>query len=151
MSVFGQVAAEAFPQAKDLLPFEFTVKGPPVSHQTANRSRLQAWKRRVREAASAVWRHPDPPSSRAVTFSMTYFHEGSSPDVDNLIKPVQDALEGLVYLDDGQVVDTRSRRKSLDGSYRIRGASPVLLLAFAEGHEFLHIRVEENRSSPEPV
>ena len=86
-----------------------------------------------------------------MTFSVTYFYEGTTPDVDNVIKPIQDAPEGIAYVNDKQVADTRSRKKSLDGSYRIRGASPVLLLAFAEGVEFLYIRIEPYSPSPEPL
>ena len=79
----------------------------------------------------------------AVSVTITYYYEDSSPDVDNIIKPIQDALIGVVFNDDDQVVDTKSRKRLIDGSFRIRGASSVLLSAFADGDDFLHIKVDE--------
>ena len=125
-----------------MLPFEFTIKGPPVSHQTKNRQRLQQWKADVTVAAAAAWTSANPIGDE-VAVTITYYYEDSSPDVDNIIKPIQDALIGVVFNDDDQVVDTKSRKRLIDGSFRIRGASAVLLSAFADGDDFLHIKVDE--------
>lgn len=125
-----------------MLPFEFTIKGPPVSHQTKNRKRLQQWKASVTVAATAAWSHAAPVADE-VAVTITYYYEDSSPDVDNIIKPIQDALIGVVFNDDDQVVDTKSRKRLINGSFRIRGASAVLLSAFADGDDFLHIKVDE--------
>jgi crossover junction endodeoxyribonuclease RusA len=125
-----------------MLPFEFTIKGPPVSSQTRNRQRLQAWKADVRQAALARVQHDAQPVVDPVRISMTYYYEGDTPDVDNIIKPIQDALNGVVFVDDQQLAETKSRKRPLDGSYQIKGASAVLLSAFSEAKEFLHVRVE---------
>lgn len=125
-----------------MLPFEFTIKGPPVSQQTRSRQRLQQWKAAVALAATSTWSHPNAVAD-AVAVTITYYYEGSSPDVDNIIKPIQDALIGIVFNDDDQVFDTKSRKRLINGSYRIRGASAVLLSAFADGDEFLHIKVDK--------
>jgi crossover junction endodeoxyribonuclease RusA len=125
-----------------MLPFEFTIKGPPVSHQTRNKQRLRQWKNDVAAAATAAWPHPNAVTDD-VSVTITYYYEGASPDVDNIIKPIQDALIGIVFNDDDQVVDTKSRKRLIDGSFRIRGASAVLLSAFADGDDFLHIKVDE--------
>jgi len=82
------------------------------------------------------------PVADAVQITITYYYEGDSPDVDNIIKPIQDAMNGVVFVDDRQVQQTRSRRRPLNGSYQIKGASGVLLQGFAAGRDFLHIRVE---------
>jgi len=124
-----------------LLPFEFTIKGPPVSVQTRNTRRLQAWKQEVRAAAEARLPTGSLPVNGNVVVVITYYYDGDSPDVDNIIKPIQDALIGLVYVDDSQVVETKSRKKSVNGSYKIRGVASVLLMAFASGDDFLHIRI----------
>lgn len=126
-----------------MLPIEFTIKGTPVSAQTRNRARLQTWKQRVRAAANVVLN----PDSRAiqgdVCVTITYYYEGESPDVDNIIKPIQDALNGIVFEDDVQVIETKSRKRLINGSYRIRGVSSVLLVAFSDGDEFVHVKVYE--------
>lgn len=127
-----------------MLPFEFTIQGPPVSNQTRNRTRLQQWKLDVRAAAQARVIPGAVPAADAVQITITYYYEGDSPDVDNIIKPIQDALNGIVFVDDAQVAETKSRKRLLNGSYQIKGASGVLLQGFAAGVGFLHIRVESN-------
>ena len=57
--------------------------------------------------------------------------------------PSTDALNGVVFVDDAQCHETKSRKRPLNGSYQIKGASGVLLHAFSNGDEFLHVRVEE--------
>ena len=77
----------------------------------------------------------------AVALSIVYYYEGDSPDVDNIIKPIQDALEGVVYGDDAQVVKAESSKVSIDGSFTIRGASATLLQAFSERDPFVYVQV----------
>jgi Holliday junction resolvase RusA-like endonuclease len=127
-----------------MLPFEFTIQGPPVSHQTRNRQRLQQWKIDVAAAARAVLPGGSVPVPDPVEITITYYYEGDSPDVDNIIKPIQDALNGVVFVDDAQVAETKSRKRPLNGSYQIKGASGVLLQGFASGVGFLHVRVLGN-------
>ncbi len=124
-----------------MIPFEFSIDGPPVSLQTRRRASLEAWKGKVRREAEAAWVSGDPPSQEEVCVRITYFYENEAPDVDNIIKPIQDALIGLVYEDDAQVSDTSSRKSKIDGAFRIRGVSPELAVKLAVGREFLRIRV----------
>ena len=77
-----------------------------------------------------------------VAISVVYYYEGETPDVDNIIKPIQDALNGVVYVDDGQIVKTSSAKARIDGSYRIGGASATLLLAFSNNDPFVYVRVD---------
>jgi len=127
-----------------MLPFEFTIQGPPVSNQTRNRARLQQWKQEVRAAAQGRVLAGAAAVADEVQITITYYYEGDSPDVDNIIKPIQDALNGLVFVDDAQLAETKSRKRPLNGSYQIKGASGVLLEGFSAGVGFLHIRVERN-------
>ena len=127
-----------------MFPFEFIVDGPPVSHQTRRPERLQAWKQFVRKAASRRWPSDVPPSKMQLKILVSYFHDGVAVrmDNDNMIKPIQDALNGLVYEDDRQITDTQVRKTDINGSFRVRGMSPVLAEGFVKGVEFLYIRVE---------
>ncbi|MCL6435837.1 MAG: RusA family crossover junction endodeoxyribonuclease [Leptolyngbyaceae cyanobacterium HOT.MB2.61] len=130
-----------------MLPFEFVVIGKPVSHQTKDRKRLQAWKTVVRSTAEACWKSSTP-TGVPVRVVITHYYdaepgdESGVPDSDNIVKPVRDALNGLIYVDDYQVTDFVSRRRSLNGSFRVKGMSPVLAEGFCSGQEFLHIRIE---------
>jgi crossover junction endodeoxyribonuclease RusA len=35
-----------------------------------------------------------------VEFQVTYYYQEVAPDVGNLAKPIEDALNGMVYVDD---------------------------------------------------
>jgi Holliday junction resolvase RusA-like endonuclease len=95
-----------------MLPFEFVVEGPPVSQQTRRRDRLPPWRDAVRSAAALLWSADDAPVEQDVTVEMTHFFIGAPGDVDNFPKPVLDALEGLVFLDDRQVSELVTRKAS---------------------------------------
>jgi crossover junction endodeoxyribonuclease RusA len=64
-------------------------------------------------------------------------------DNDNMLKPIQDALIGLVYTDDKLITDTFVRKTSIDGTFRIRRESMVFLEAMSRGDEFLHIVIDD--------
>ena len=91
-----------------MLPFEFTVEGPPVSQQAENRARLQEWRRRVHSAAVQHWAHGTVPLDGALQITVVYYYDGIviRMDNDNMVKPIQDALIGLIYADDRQITDT---------------------------------------------
>ena len=74
--------------------------------------------------------------------TITYFYEESPTDVDNVPKPVSDALKGLVYIDDSQVNDVICRRRELKATRRLINPSPVLAERFVQDGEFLYIIVE---------
>jgi hypothetical protein len=101
---------------------EFTVDGPPVSHQTRDKANLNAWK--------------------GVIYN---FHEGehASLDDDNMVKPIRDALNGLIYDDDSQITYSETRHINIDAPIKIRRASAIVLAAFRKGDEFLYVRIED--------
>src|SRR4051812_23864295 len=124
---------------------EFTIAGPPISHQTRNRALLQQWRDQVLADALKVWPAEAPPLEGFLQITVVYYHDGDSvrTDNDNLIKPIQDALIGLVYADDRQITDTHIRKTDLNGKFVVRNMSPVLAEAFCRGEEFLYIKVQK--------
>lgn len=127
-----------------MFSFEFTVPGPPLSHQTRDRRKLAAWRDAVRDAAAEHWDRPAL-LRQSLRIVVTYYHEGPAVriDGDNLLKPIQDALTGLIYEDDRQITDASVRKTDIDGEFRIRGKSMLLLEAFSHGDEFLHITIAD--------
>jgi crossover junction endodeoxyribonuclease RusA len=119
--------------------FEVCVPGIPVSAQAKNRARLQTWKARV--AAAAQQTFAGPPVRVEIALRVTHYCELPVGDMDNLLKPVQDALQGVVYENDRQVKDALSNRRDINGAFRVRFMSPRLAAAFSAGDEFVHIRV----------
>ncbi len=127
---------------------EFTVSGPPVSHQSHNKHSLRAWREKVRAAAKAEWGTRDLLEG-FLRLAVVYYHPGESVriDTDNLVKPIQDALIGLVYQDDRLITKTEVSKRSIDGEYRVRGRSLVELTAFSRGDEFLYILIDRARTN----
>lgn len=125
-----------------MLYLEFTVEGPPVSHQTNDRANLRAWKDAVRAAAAKCWNGP--PLTVPIKLVLMNFFEGPRAplDDDNMAKPIRDALSGLVYDDDGQISHAEHAQTNIDVFFRIRGVSEVILEAFHRGKEFVYVRTE---------
>ena len=124
------------------LPFEFVIDGPPVSQQARRRERVQAWKSNVYEVAAQFWPSGELPVTELCMLTITYFFEGSTMDVDNIPKPIIDALKGLVYMDDSQLTDVLCRKRDLNANLRVINPSPVLAEGFEHGKEFLYIVIE---------
>lgn len=74
--------------------------------------------------------------------TIIHFYDSVSMDIDNLPKPILDALKGLVYLDDEQITDVVCRKRNLHGDFRLENPSSVLAEGFGRGNEFLYILVE---------
>ncbi len=125
--------------------FEFFIQGTPLSHQTRDRERLRVWREAVRAAAIRFWPPGQDPFVNSLQITAVYYHDGPTVrmDNDNLLKPIQDALNGLVYADDRQIVDTSVRKTELDGSFRVRGMSRILAEGFCQGREFLHVQITD--------
>jgi crossover junction endodeoxyribonuclease RusA len=84
---------------------------------------------------------------------VVYYHEGRSAriDGDNLLKPIQDALEGLIYEDDQQITETICRKTSIAQPIEARGAPIVLLEAFSQGDPFLYVRIDRAHSQTDVI
>lgn len=83
-----------------MLPFEFVIEGPPVSQQTRRRARRRAWVDELRRSAMSRWPTDAPPAVGPIRVDVTYIFAGVAVDLDNLAKPVLDALKHLVFRDD---------------------------------------------------
>jgi Holliday junction resolvase RusA-like endonuclease len=121
--------------------FEFCVTGQPVSAQAKNRALLQRWKDVVSAAAFAAWPEDEKPLESDVELRVTQYSERRIADRDNLIKPIQDALQSIAYLDDKQVKDSASNWRNINGKFTVRFMSTPLAMAFSNGKDFLHIRL----------
>jgi len=70
---------------------------------------------------------------------VTYFYDSVELDADNIVKPIQDALKGLAYIDDRQVTDILVRKRDLSGNFKVENLTSVLAEGFTRGNEFLYI------------
>lgn len=124
--------------------FEFLIPKRPVSLQTKNRKNLQAWKSFVRGEAAKLWGNGTPPVSLpALRFTIVYLCDESPADIDNIIKPIQDALVGLVFEDDFLVSDVDSHRRFLDEPIDVTSLPPLLQSGVAAGNECVYVRISD--------
>jgi Holliday junction resolvase RusA-like endonuclease len=70
---------------------------------------------------------------------ITNFYRSDVIDVDNVIKPILDAMKGLVYADDKQVISVISRKRSLAESLRIEVRTSAIETALSQGIEFVYV------------
>jgi hypothetical protein len=75
--------------------------------------------------------------------AITYFYERLALDVDNLPKPILDALKGLVYVDDTQITDVVCRKRDLRRTFRVANPSSALTDGLSRGQDFLYIVITE--------
>ncbi len=121
------------------VPFDFVIPGPPVSQQGRARAKAR-WRQDVERAARAQWTGGGPDGG-AVSVTITYFFVSDAPDVDNVPKPILDALNGLVFVDDRQVTDLLSRKRDLRNTLRIPNPPLPLLSYLGRMDPILHISV----------
>ena len=124
-------------------PFEFLIRSRPVSQQTRRQERLRAWKEFVRYEAGRYWTPAHVPADGPVCITLVYLYDEAALDVDNLLKPIQDALIGLVFSDDSIVTDAICRRRQLGGTFDLSRASPVLIEGFEYGDEFVYVHITD--------
>jgi len=88
----------------------FAVIGLPVSVQGGSKSKQQ-YQTTVAKAASTSMVSPIKGDER-IKIEIDWFSGGfqNKPDVDNIIKPIQDALKGIVFTDDKQVESVVARK-----------------------------------------
>ena len=132
------------------LPFEFALEGSPVSQQTRRRALLRQWTQNVRNAAERHW-DGGAPAAGDIAVSIVYVFDGDPLDVDNIPKPVLDALKGLVYLDDNQVTDLICRKRRKRNNLRTAQASPVFEEFISNYNQLIYVRISDAPGAEVPL
>jgi len=83
-----------------------------------------------------------------VEATVAYFYQSRPLDTDNMIKPILDAIKGIVYIDDEQVVDVHAAVRAMHGTYDLSEVTNVLWQAIDAGEPFVYVRV---RPLPQPL
>ncbi|MCY4517188.1 MAG: RusA family crossover junction endodeoxyribonuclease [Acidimicrobiaceae bacterium] len=115
---------------------EFVVLGTPRRHQARSRPR---WQSTVKDAVPA---HVGVLAGALRLRIDFFFADTTELDADNILKPIQDALEGVVYDDDEHVVDVCSRK--IDRQHLPPMINPSTTLSHALATlpgDFVYIRV----------
>ena len=100
---------------------EIWVHGAPQSFRKKPKS-LSRYTKSIRDAASGVI--DEPLKSTRIDVEIIYSAPSiNRADVDNIIKPILDALCGVVYVDDVQVRSVKATALPTDQAFSCRGSA----------------------------
>jgi crossover junction endodeoxyribonuclease RusA len=121
---------------------EFLIPRRPLSSQ-AKRRNLQAWKEFVRQEAEKVWTGALIDTGD-LQLTMVYLCGTAPPDTDNIVKPIQDALVGLVFSDDGLIADVESHRRFLNDVFDLTQLPELVIAGVVSGEECVYVKVTDS-------
>jgi len=121
---------------------EFLVPRRPVSLQAKNKANRRAWQQTVASHAAAVWAPRPPLAAGDLRLTIVYLCGDAPADIDNIIKPIQDALVGVVYTDDSLVTDVDSHRRPYVGTFDPLALPALVLSGAFMQTECIYVRVE---------
>lgn len=126
--------------------YEFLVPGRPVSVHASDRKAYRAFKDRVYVEAARVWPGYLPFADTHARLSIVFFGgKKDKIDVDNIIKPVMDALEFLYYADDAMVSDVDAHRRTWKDDVGAELLPDLLKVPWAENQECVFVRIQNSR------
>jgi Holliday junction resolvase RusA-like endonuclease len=103
-----------------MLPFEFVIPQRPVSQQARRQARLREWRDFVARHARLAINEPRELATEPVALRLLYLYDEAALDADNILKPIQDALIGVLLEDDSVVTDVEIRRRWLRTTFSQR-------------------------------
>jgi crossover junction endodeoxyribonuclease RusA len=112
-------------------PFEFVIPQRPVSQQARRQARLREWKDFVAGHARLAIHEPRELAIEPVALKLLYLYDEAALDADNILKPIQDALIGVLLEDDSVITDVEIRRRWLQTTFTLNTESPVLAAGLA--------------------
>lgn len=121
--------------------FELLIPRRPVSHQAKNRENLQARKDYIYGRARNEWSGGTPYENPGLRLTLVYLCDADPADIDNIIKPIQDALVGVVYADDLLISDVDSHRRYIADEIDLTNLPPLLISGALRGEECVYVRV----------
>jgi len=128
-----------------VFPIEFIVAGTPVSFQAKRPETRIAWRNRVRRESDAALPEGHFATDAPIAVTLFYFPEQEmAGDIDNIVKPVLDALCRHVYRDDRQVARVWVQKFEPAAVVRFGAPSNVLAEAVGRVRPFLYIRLSDD-------
>jgi crossover junction endodeoxyribonuclease RusA len=70
-----------------------------------------------------------------------YLCDDSPADIDNIVKPIQDALVGVVYADDSLITDVDSHRRFITDGIDLTNLPRLLIRGAESGEECVYVSV----------
>lgn len=133
-----------------LYPLEVVLQGTPVTLQSKNPPRREAWKNRVSEATRDRQQETCELGildERPLAVKIYYFP--SAPmvgDVDNIVKLILDGMKGFAYLSDHTVERVTVQKFEPDAGWEFLTITDQLALALDTEAPVVYIRVDDDLS-----
>ncbi|GJI96467.1 hypothetical protein RugamoR57_31850 [Duganella caerulea] len=123
---------------------DFLLPRRPVSHQAKDAKNKQAWRDYVYGRAMTIW-PTRPLVNYPLKFTMVYLSDDPAPgDINNFVKPVQDALRALIYADDSMILDVSAHMRLLSEPNSISGLPGVLARAIIDGEACVYVAISDS-------
>jgi crossover junction endodeoxyribonuclease RusA len=131
-----------------LYPLEVVLQGTPVTLQSRNPPRRDAWKDRVTEATRDRQQETYELGfldDRALAVTIYYFPSAPMDgDVDNIVKLILDGMKGFAYLDDHVVERVTVQKFEPDAGWEFLTITDQLALALDTEAPVVYIRVDDD-------
>jgi len=126
-------------------PIEFIVQGTPVSQQAKRAESREEWKGRVKSASSSAIPQPHFASDERIAVTLYYFSdEPMAGDIDNIVKPILDALSRHIYIDDRQVERIVAQKFEPPNVFTFSRPTPKFAEAIGGQRPNLYVRVSND-------
>ncbi len=93
----------------------------------------------MRVETQKVWKNNNPIKDGDLQLTLVYLCDEFPADIDNIIKPIQDALVDLVFEDDSLVSDVDNHRRFMSDPIDIIGLPSLLQRAVITGKECVYV------------
>ena len=124
--------------------YEFVIPGRPVSVHARTREAYRDWQLAVEREANLVSSGTFPFTDFDARLVIVYVSGVRSPiDVDNVIKPIQDALAGVFYGDDEMVSDVAAHRRMWADEVPDDGLPDLLRAAWKAKEDCVYVRIQK--------
>ena len=128
-----------------LFPLEFVVDGTAVSLQAKRRDSIEQWKSRVRAASQVALPENHFATELPLAVTLYYFPAADMVgDIDNIVKPILDALNRYVYLSDRQIQRISVQKFEPGNVFRFDAPSPILQDAINRAKPVLYVRISDD-------
>lgn len=125
-------------------PFEFLVEGTAVSLQSSPDGKA-AWKEKVEAAARAALPSGNWLLEGPLSITIYVFPSGDLPgDIDNLVKPILDAMIHCVYFDDSGIERVVVQKFEPTRIFEFRDPSTALQSALDHLGPIVYIRISDD-------
>jgi crossover junction endodeoxyribonuclease RusA len=126
-------------------PIEFLVEGTPVSLQTKRPAAKAEWQARVKNASRTVLPDGHWATQGRVAATLFYFPDAEMQgDIDNIVKPILDALGQHIYVDDSQVERVVVQKFEPGSVFPFTAPSSTLEDALSRPKPLLYVRLSND-------